>query len=238
MVIVDITSWDELQRRLCAFDRLATHERGAWLFRGHASEWWSLSSTLDRMQTFTSSGSRRQAARDLLERFTQQAALARGRRFVGLMDHQVRQVQMIARHHGLPCTVLDLSRNQRIALFFALARPERAEDFGHACLIAINRVYASRHDGLRFFPDRAQPSSEHFLRVQRQEATLVEIGGYGQSLETMVPEALVKYRLSPMILDEAITVLRDSYDLSLSYLMGDLATAAAEAERHYKEQMP
>jgi hypothetical protein len=113
-LVEEVAKWNE-------FSALAIALRHQWLFRGHRSVHWSLSSTLERMikqvRKSNPGVSCEQAETYLMDQFAREAhhygeAFKEGETFELLATMQ---------HHGVPTRLLDFTSSIYIAAFFAIA---------------------------------------------------------------------------------------------------------------------
>jgi len=97
-----------------------------WIFRGHRSADWELSTTLERYALGAS-------LRDF-ERRSMAAFQARAHQFLSAQLVPVDQVEWCAlmQHHGGPTRLLDWTYSPYVALFFALEEPSTSTDASHA----------------------------------------------------------------------------------------------------------
>ncbi len=110
-------SWEAFQRRLDDYFKKSAWERERYVFRGQADSKWPLVSTLDRFLTNLHKANRDEVEKQLLGLF--------GRNVRGMVpaiaDLPDAQVRLMARHHGLPSSIMDWTRSPYVAAFFAFA---------------------------------------------------------------------------------------------------------------------
>jgi hypothetical protein len=110
-------SWRQFEQRLENYLRMEMLARRRYIFRGHSDARWSLSTTLDRFVQQSGVSDPVAAQQMLLAEFAKEA--------VGIVDPRLATVErqmrleLLARHHGLPTTILDWTRSPYVAAFFA-----------------------------------------------------------------------------------------------------------------------
>lgn len=85
------------------------------MFRGLADATWPLTTTLDRYLEKYRIEHREEARQLLLQTFSEQASA------LGGLPHELEssELPLLARHHGLPSTIMDWTRSPYVAAFFA-----------------------------------------------------------------------------------------------------------------------
>ena len=104
-------SWSEFDARLRGYFALQPQGRDQFVFRGQADARWPLKTTLDRYTERFGIPDRVEAGVNLLDVFQLESA--------GLTDAGHGLLHLLARHHGLPSTIMDWTRSPYIAAFFA-----------------------------------------------------------------------------------------------------------------------
>lgn len=108
-------NWKNFELRLDEFFAKRPIDRDRFVFRGHADSSWSLSTTLDRYRLENGIKNREEARLLLLQTFRDQAS------GLAAVPYELEEttVPLLARHHGLPSTIMDWTRSPYVATFFA-----------------------------------------------------------------------------------------------------------------------
>ena len=109
-------SWAEFENRLGGFFAQKPLDRDRFIFRGQADENWDLTTTLDRFVTSNQLEDREEARRRLLDVFRTESISLRS-------SASDVELTLLARHHGLPSTIMDWTRSPYVAAFFAMRDP-------------------------------------------------------------------------------------------------------------------
>lgn len=181
----ELQDWNEWHRDVVApWTQLQRSRRRQLVFRGQSDADWELQSTLDRVQRFESDSERADCLDDLLLAFRRHAR--------GLAAFEGFQTEFIARHHGLPTTVLDWTEAPHIAAFFAFA-DSKDPPSGKVAIYAMDRL-ALRDEGAEIIDilDEDLPTSD---RVTEQKAVFVRVKSAERSLVDALGSSLVKFTL-------------------------------------------
>ncbi|MDE6024005.1 MAG: FRG domain-containing protein [Lachnospiraceae bacterium] len=114
------STWYEMKKDLtkdiCNRDNFPYNK---FLFRGHSSEEWGLTATLDRRYSGLALGKRKEKEKFLLENFRDMCITWEGRGNLSNCDEK--QLMSIGQHYGLPTRLLDWTYSIYIAAFFAFS---------------------------------------------------------------------------------------------------------------------
>lgn len=123
-------NWADFDKKfLNKYAELSPQRKRQLVFRGQSDSRWPLMTSLDRLRKFTSAAERDETLGALIRQF---------RRVARSVDAALPaagdlEVELLGRHHGLPTSVLDLTRSPYIAAYFAFA--ERQTDGGTAASV-------------------------------------------------------------------------------------------------------
>ncbi len=107
--------WNHFEELLAAFFRRAPRDRDMYMFRGHADARWRLQSTLDRLLPVLRESDSEAVERELVEQFVKSALPS----LAEIYDMDDTAKRVIARHHGLPSSLIDFTMSPFVAAFFA-----------------------------------------------------------------------------------------------------------------------
>ena len=151
MNVRTLKSWADFQSKVidpfCKKDKASRPE--LW-FRGQSNAAWSLKATLDRFQPFDSDGERTSFYRTMMIAFREE--------IVGIADsNKVPDgdgLELLARHHGLPSTLLDWSRSPYVAGYFAFEGALGRADSAEAAIWALKSELLDVGDEIEIIEDR------------------------------------------------------------------------------------
>lgn len=107
-------TWKSFESKLGGYFKKRPLDRDGYAFRGHANAEWPLSTTLDRYMAQNGIKDREVARERLLETFHDQAL-----GLAAMPKLEEVALPLIARHHGLPSTIMDWTLSPYVAAFFA-----------------------------------------------------------------------------------------------------------------------
>lgn len=114
----ELMTWTQFKKFLN--EKLRTGKPGKYLFRGHASNEWHLSTTLHRAGKFDLLRYRSEAFDRLVRAVN--ASLSRRYRISDPVDFGA--MMSLAQHHGFPTPLLDWTRSPYVAAYFAFSSKE------------------------------------------------------------------------------------------------------------------
>ena len=217
--------WSDFFRKFLAkYAELSTQPREQLSFRGQADSRWSLLTTLDRIQSFSSATERELCLEKLIRQFRQQARQLAA----DLKPETELEWELLGRHHGLPTSVLDFTRSPYVASYFAFSEP-LAKNVTHVSIWVLDRDRFSTNlapqvdiideeELIRFNP-RAQEQQGLFLKMK-------EVG----PIENVLQDCLERHDIP--IDDEQRSVVLAALDgmlISARRLFKDLDGAAKTA---------
>ncbi len=112
-------SWLDFKRDIQRYSSMELSKRRTFIFRGHGDSRWKLNSTLDRIKPDISDSERDHLLRDILTDFNKET-IALG---VDGFDPPADPIgwETLARHHGLPTTMIDWTESPYVAAYFAFS---------------------------------------------------------------------------------------------------------------------
>jgi hypothetical protein len=181
----EFRSWKEfVAKGLDRFNDLPAGRRNEYWFRGQADARWPLQASLDRKRKFVSQEERTKYAERLLDAFQKHVMgldIGRDPRSVSKDEWE-----LLARHHGLPTTILDWSRSPFVASYFAFAEEPSKEAKAVAVWALDTAVFTDKsipqlaiieEEQAIWFNPRAVEQRGLFLRVVDATADLPELMG-------------------------------------------------------------
>ena len=169
--------------RYCRLDRL---RRDDFWFRGHSSEKHRLITTLDRTYTFEDDKERSNHIEQLRKEFRREAILLGAD---GRLVNDKYQLDLLARHHGLPSPLLDWTQSPFVAAYFALIDPAHDE---HIAIWSLDLSKADVTSG-EFELINDQEKLLWNKRALRQRGAFLYVSSFTRSLEDILGSALTKF---------------------------------------------
>lgn len=222
-------SWEDFKRSIASYADLEQDRKVQIIFRGHANADWKFVSTFDRLRHFRSSDDREASLRLLLGQFRRCAA-GLGAMTPTVADPQSwTQWELLARHHGVPTTVLDWTQSPWVAAFFAFD-DEAASTADRIAIWGLDReVFAEQKiDAIELIDDESLLFEN--VRAVEQEALFMRIRTLDAPVEQHLEGHLFRYTIPTANREHA---LRDLDDMRINRrtLFRDLDGAAITATR-------
>lgn len=222
MKVVEYT-WQEFRTSLFRYASKDRQRREQLVFRGHADADWQLQTTLDRDRTFTGDDDRAAHVTALLMEFRGEAIR------LGLDETQLpdgEALELLARHHGLPSPLLDVTESPYVAAFFACDFWSKPKS-GRVAIWMIDRARFPTHErGLDIIDDKELVRFNR--RAIQQRGQFVRVATVREPLEKLLDHALVKFVVPAN--DQAVALADlDEMGVNSTSLFGDLDGAARTA---------
>ena len=229
----EYTSWRKFREGLDAYHDLSVLDRGRYLFRGQADASWPIRSTLQRFVEQLGAESVDLVKARLSEQFLKTSVgLSGGAR---LSTETVEIQELLARHHGLPSSILDWTRSPYVAAYFAFADPihESGTPPEKVCIWSFDLgKLDSDHvanDVLDQIDVIDSPSAiESNPRAIEQDSVFIRLAHDVKGLDELVGGAMTKFVL-PRSERTRVLGLLDTMRINKRTLFRDLDAAAATA---------
>lgn len=204
-------SWERFQLHLDDFFKKSPLERDRYIFRGQANAAWSLTSTLQRFiqglapssDSVAPVAASKSIESQLLTNF-RKAARGLDAKFNDLGPEQL---QLLARHHGLPSAFMDWTRSPYVAAFFAMsdAALTRSQPPDEVAIWVLDLAMVAGDPRLEVLDEHE--AVVVIPRAIEQQSTFVRILADDVSFEHHFSDALRKFILPASIRDQAISRL-------------------------------
>jgi len=231
MIVETIPSWKVYRERLLNFSKLPLSVQRQWWFRGHSSVTYDLAATVDRGGTIADDQARERKIEELLGEFRREAMVVTGTSSLPEGD----DLELLARHHGLPSPLLDWTLSPWIASFFAFFSAD-ASKFPTISIYGLNRsavdpaVLISTNPKMNPPIEIIDDSSKIRLnrRALQQRGVFLRVSTIAKPLPKILGNALCRFDLPASERDEVLADL-DQMLLNPTNLMYDLEGAAKTA---------
>ena len=226
-------SWRKFREGLDSYHDLSWLDRGRYVFRGQADAAWPIRSTLQRyIEKLGTEAVDRVKARLSEEFLKTSVGVSGGSR---LSTETVEIQELLARHHGLPSSILDWTRSPYVAAYFAFADPihesNAPPDSVSIWSFDLGQLDASNveDDVLDQIDVIDSPSAiESNPRAIEQDSVFIRLAHDVKGLDELVPTAITRFVL-PTSERMRVLGLLDSMRINKRTLFRDLDAAAATA---------
>lgn len=226
--------WAEFRRRMDQYLKLKVSSRDQFVFRGHARSDWKLETTLQRFARRSPQWTEEPIRKMLLGEFQMECA-----RIDGNISHQIDlatpELEMFARHHSLPCSILDWTGSPFVASHFAFEsdehftsnRPERV------AIWMLDRSAFAISDAARAVGDNIALISSAITslknrRASEQNSHLMIIRDASIDIENVLSPYMYKYTIPASERKMALSFL-DEFGINSRSLFRDYDAAAKTA---------
>lgn len=184
-------TWQEFKSLITGFASMPRDIRDAYVFRGQRDSAWSLETSLDRKFPQLNNAQREAKLHRLLKEFEREL-MGVGEPW-GDSDIVTERLEFLARHHGLPTTVLDWMRSPYIAAFFAFESAEVSSS-GEVAVWTINRRR------LVTLPEAEDVLINKMSYIKRNSRAIEQRGEFvrlpiGSKGEKLLSKALIKFTI-------------------------------------------
>lgn len=222
-------TWREFRNTLYSYASTDRLRREQFLFRGQGDSEWAVQTTPDRERTFKTDDERHKHFLAMLADFRREA-IRLGLPAERLPDTKSEAFELLARHHGLPSLLLDMSESPYVAAFFAYDFSRRPSSGSVAIWMVDRSKFPTADPGLEIIDDpellrfnkRAIQQRGQFLRASTIRAPVVDL----------LDAALTKFEWPA---DDAKVALADLDEMGVNAttLFGDLDGAARTARSRF-----
>lgn len=219
-------NWGQFKDWMGGYSALSPERKRQLIFRGQANAEWPLETTLDRSLRNAAPGDRSSILNKLLVQF-RRCALGLG---VSLPEWSVDDTttwELLARHHGVPTTVLDWTQSPWFAAFFAIADPVSLSATDVAVWFLDRDIFVEHGiedieiiDDVQFFGEN--------IRAIEQESLFMQVRGRNQTIEEYVAAGLNRFTI-PSSNRSVILAELDDMGINRRSLFRDLDGAASTA---------
>ncbi|MDD4890689.1 MAG: FRG domain-containing protein [Phycisphaerae bacterium] len=189
---VEYPSWNTFKSKaLDRYVRLSAERRSQLIFRGQAQASWVLETSLDRHFAGSDDEQRRQYRKLILKEF-RRAVMGLDRALSPDADDV--ELEILARHHGLPSPVLDWSESPYVAAFFAY-ESEVCLESDKVAIWLLDREVLNKQDcpEINLIDDENMVWYNPRAIEQRAVSMIVESGR--ADVESLIGKGVYKYEL-------------------------------------------
>lgn len=219
-----LKSWSEFQSKVVdPFCKKERDKRADVWFRGQSDSTWPLLTTLDRWQTFPSNVERTELYKKLMTTFREEIVGVEASKSVPEGD----ALELLARHHGLPSTLLDWSRSPYVAAYFAFEESLQKKGAASTAIWACNCQKLIVGPEVDLIVDRSL--LWYNRRALEQGGVFIRVNTISTSISDLLGDALIKYEIASSHAEVAMRYL-EAMNITASTLFRDLDGAARAAK--------
>jgi FRG domain len=220
MKVKRLKSWSEFQSKVIdPFCRKEKDKLPSLWFRGQSDSAWPLKTTLDRFRTFVADDERTSFYRAMIIAFRDEIVGIEAYNKVPDGDG----LELLARHHGLPSTLLDWSRSPYVAGYFGFESALQKSDDANVAVWALNGQLLDIGDEIELIEDRQL--LRYNRRALEQAGVFLRVNSIAKTTEDFLGKALTKYEIPAGDAKIAMRYL-EAMNITASNLFRDLDGAA------------
>lgn len=218
-----LKSWSEFQGKVIepVYKKEKADRPDLW-FRGQNDASWPLQTTLDRYRTFSSNTERDSFYKALMSAFREEIVGIEPRSAIPEGD----ALDLLARHHGLPSSLLDWTRSPYVAAYFAFEGVIQKSEATSVAIWLCNRQRLDVGSEVDLIEDRTL--LWYNRRALEQAGVFMRINTISRTTEDVLIGAVTKYEIPAKDAKIAMRYL-EAMNISASTLFRDFDGAARSA---------
>jgi hypothetical protein len=182
--VLKLDNWDQYFTLLKGYFKQDFSARREHLFRGQGHDNWKLHPTLDRAKKFNTQQDRDGFRKAILTEFSDECHRMKTMEIPPSYSEE--HWEMLARHHGLPTTILDFSRSPFMAAYFAFSECNHNK---RVAIWILNRGLFLRTDGDDQYIDLVDPRAWITDRLTAQRGVAIRY----KATPASVMKSITKY---------------------------------------------
>jgi hypothetical protein len=223
---IEVKHWAELKKFFQGHAALPREMQSRFIFRGQAVSAWKLQTSLDRLRNFQNDDERTRFATLMLQEFRAEALGLSAMSSAGFPNGDA--LDVLARDHGLPSTLMDWTYSPYIAAYFAYVGAAQ-ENSAKAAIWSLDRTKcrdALSAGAVDIIEDR--DLIRFNVRALEQRGLFLRVATIKRPLEDLLEAAIMKFDVDLSDRGVALSDL-DNMTITAKNLFRDLDGAAKTA---------